>query len=113
MSANRVVGTVVEISPAAGDHAWVSLDTGGDRIWAWRTEDMSTARRVQDRVGVGDRVTLWLKSVGPHYRITAIGPAPDDDEKRRQGWVAPVLVALAGTVVGAVGGLVVGPLPWW
>lgn len=89
------MGVVSEVKHHDGGPVWVTLITDDGRTLAWRTADDSTARRARARLAVGDRVTVWVKEVGPFERITAFGPYPDDG-------------ADGGTPVVYLGALVVG-----
>lgn len=97
MSQRRYVGVVAEVESHASGPVWITLQTGDGRTLAWRTDDESTARRARARLAVGDRVTVWVKDVGPFERITAFGPYPDDDT----GDGGTPVVVLGALVVGA------------
>lgn len=95
MSQTRYVGVVSEVKYTGDGPVWVTLSTGDGKPLAWRTADDSTARRARARLAAGDRVTVWVKEVGPFERIAAFGPYPDDG-------------AAGGTPVVYLGALVVG-----
>lgn len=96
MSQTRYVGVVAEVKSHASGPVWITLQTGDGRSLAWRTDDESTARRARARLAVGDRVTMWVKKVGPFERVVAFGPYPDADD------------CDGGTPVVVLGALVVG-----
>lgn len=110
MSPSRYTGTVTEVAPGGDGAAWLTLATDDGRTLAWKTADEETARRVQDRIGVGDRVTVWVKDVGPHERVTTVGPAPEAGSSATGGQGTPFgYRAEAYLVVGAAAlGAVIG-----
>lgn len=117
MSPSRYTGTVTEIAAGGEGAAWLTLATDDGRTLAWKTADEETARRVQDRIGVGDRVTVWVKDVGPHERVTTVGPAPEAGSSATGGQGTPLGLLVVLVVGAAAAGVSLGqwlsPLLYW